>query len=398
MILHVACLPFPSYQGTQAALDAMLRASVGSKRSAELLVYSHGAYAPHAPYRIHRISDFPKVRSLRSGPSLGKLLLDARCITETRRLWRRLRPNAVVAHHVEAALAALAAGARPLYYVAHTSLTRELPVYVPMLPASMVSRVAARAEAFICRHVDGVAAVAPALARLLGGDARYLPVPWPSPPKAHPPSRGQARRALQLPGDAPIFLYAGNLDPYQGWDHLLGALAVLRATKPRASLLLATESDPGPALREARRLGVEPSVHFRRLDGERARSLAHAASDLAWIPRRTEGGLPIKMLDAFARGLPVIAMERATAGLRTQGASVIVANDDPHALAAAAARLIDDAPARDALRKRGLDYLSAHHCTAAFDGAMQTLLSAEPTSLPTPSGPPRAAVAAPRAR
>ena len=162
MILHLACLPFPSYQGTQAAIDAMLRASIESNRSAHLLVYSHGAYAPEARYPIHRIPDFPKVRSLRSGPSLGKLALDARCIAETRRLARTLQPDAIVAHHVEAALAALAARVRPLYYVAHTCVHRELPVYLPTLPEEMVSAVAAPSEAFVCRQADGVAAVAPA--------------------------------------------------------------------------------------------------------------------------------------------------------------------------------------------------------------------------------------------
>lgn len=385
MILHVACLPFPSYQGTQAALDAMLRASINSSRSAHLLVYSHGAYALNAPYPIHRVPDFPKVRSLRSGPSFGKLALDARCIAETRRLVHRIRPKAVVAHHIEAALAAIAAGVGPLYYIAHTSLSRELPVYLPMLPRRMVCGVAARTEAFVCERAHGVAAVAPALAALLGNRARYVPVPWRAPTSTDRPSRGEARRALGLPAEGHLCLYAGNLDGYQGWKHLLEALAMLRTTHVRASLLIATESDPSHAQQQAHRLRVGGSVHFRRLDGEKARALAHAASDLAWIPRRIEGGLPIKMLDAFARGLPVIAMERANAGLSTRGACMIVRNDDPGDLAAAARRLLDDGRTRDSLRERALRYLSTHHGTAAFDGAMQALLGVAPKRGPMPS-------------
>ena len=257
MILHVACLPFPSYQGTQAALDAMLRASIKSSRSAHLLVYSHGAYALSAPYPIHRMPDFPKVRSLRSGPSLGKLALDARCIAETRRLVRRIRPRAIVAHHIEAALAAIAAQVGPLYYVAHTSLSRELPVYLPMLPQRMVSRAAGRTEAFVCERAHGVAAVAPALASLLGDHVRYLPVPWRAPRSTDRPSRSEARRDLGLPPEDLVCLYAGNLDRYQGWEHLLEALAVLRTTHATASLLVATESDPRRA-------------DFERSDGRRA--------------------------------------------------------------------------------------------------------------------------------
>lgn len=397
MILHLACLPFPSYQGTQAALDAMLRASVESERTAHLLVYSHSAYASDASYPIHRIPDFPKVRSLRSGPSLGKIALDARCIAETRRLARRLQPDAFVAHHIEAALAALAARVRPLYYVAHTCVRRELPVYLPALPKAMVSGVAARAEAFVGRQADGVAAVAPALAELLGDDVQYLPVPWPPVPGADQPSRVLARDALGLPADARICLYAGNLDRYQGWEHLLKALAMLRSTHPTASLLIATESDPAPARQRARRWGIENAVHFRGLDGEQARARVHAASDAAWIPRRTEGGLPIKMLDAFARGLPVIAMERAKAGLSLNGACAVVPNDDPGSLAAAARRVIDDSGMAGSLRQRAFEYLAAHHSTGAFAEALEALFSRRAWSEPRPAERHRPASPAPRA-
>lgn len=399
MILHVACLPFPSYQGTQAALDAMLRVSFESGRQAELLVYAHGAYAPEASYRVHRIGDFPKVRSLRSGPSLGKLALDARCITETRRLVRRLRPRAVVAHHIEAAAAALAAQVRPLYYVAHTCLGRELPTYFPTLPTRMVSAVAARSEQFILERVDGAAAVAPALVDLLGGEkVQYLPVPWRKATVDERLGRVRAREALGLPPESRICLYAGNLDRYQGWEHLLEALVVLRSTHRTASLLVATESDAAPVLHEAHRLRIADSVHVRRLDGEVARALAHAASDLTWIPRRIEGGLPIKMLDAFARGLPVIAMARATAGLSIHGACRVVATADPTALAAAARTLIDEPQAAEALRNRAFRYLANHHGEASFATAIDVLLDGEPRPSPTLRAPHPAALSAPRAR
>ena len=119
----------------------MLSASAKSGRPAHLLAYAHGAYAFDAPYEIHRIPDFPRVRSLRSGPSWGKVLLDVRCVAETRRLARRLQPQAIVAHHVEAALAALAADVGPVYYVAHTSLARELSIYFRRLPVRPVSAI-----------------------------------------------------------------------------------------------------------------------------------------------------------------------------------------------------------------------------------------------------------------
>lgn len=372
-ILHVACLPFPTHQGTQAALASMVRASAELGRPVHLLTYARGAYEIDAPYPIDRIPDFPKVRSLRSGPSIGKLALDARCVVEIGRLCRQLTPEAIVAHHIEAAVAALAANVGPIHYVAHTSLERELPIYFPRLLERPLTTVARRIELWVCRQAAGIAAVAPSLSTRLGETATYLPIPWRRPVEGAPTQR-QARAALGLPAAGPIALYAGNLDPYQGWEDLIAALVALRGTHPRARLLIATESDPAPARLEATRVGVGPAVDFRRLSGESARQLAHAAADLTWIPRRTEGGVPIKMLDAFARSLPVVSTKRASAALPIDGACVCVPDDDPHALAKAADRLLADQGLADRLRPAGLHYLRRHHSVATFDAALQLLL------------------------
>lgn len=399
MILHVACLPFPSHQGTQAAIDAMLRASAGAGRDPHLLTYAHGAYEPHANYEIHRIPDFPKLRSLRSGPSWGKVALDARCVLETRRLAKALRPSAIVAHHIEAAAAALAAGVAPVYYVAHTSLRRELPVYFRRIPTRLVGAVAREVEARVCAQAAGVAAVAPALAKLLGAGTRYLPVPWEAPRTIDAPTQARARAELALAPGAQVCLYAGNLDRYQGWELLVDAIAALRRTHPAAVLLIATESEPGPARSEAERRGVADQTRFCRLDSERARALVHAASDLTWVPRRTEGGIPIKMLDAFARGLPVVAMERATACLPVKEACLVAPNDDARALAESARTLLGDGTSAAAMCTRAAHYLETEHGADAFVEAMCELLcEARPSLTARPAARPRSEARALRAR
>lgn len=398
MILHVACLPFPTYQGTQAAVAAMLQASVNTGQPTRVLTYARAAYELDAGYQVHRIPDFPNVRSLRSGPSWGKIGLDLRCVVEIRRLAEQLRPKVIIAHHIEAALATLAARAAPVYYVAHTSLARELPVYFPWLPQRLVEEFAKRIEHMVCSRAAGVAAVAPSLAQLLGERARYLPVPW-TLPTALPPSRLEARAALGLAPQGRFCLYAGNLDRYQGWEHLVEALSLLRREERRTRLLLATESDPTPALELAQRVGVGDALDIRRLDGERTRQLVHAASDLAWIPRRTEGGLPIKMLDAFARELPVVAMERATAALPLRNACLTVTDDDPGALATAAKRLLEDDLAANAFRQQARQYLTTHHCATTYERSMRALLrDTDPTLTATRPAPRPRAVEAPRAR
>lgn len=400
MILHVACLPFPSHQGTQAALHAMLEASTRDGAEPHLLVYAHGAFAPRASYNIHRIADRPRVRSLRSGPSWGKIALDLRAVHEIRVITARLRPVAVVAHHIEAAVAAIAARVRPVVYLAHTTLEHELPTYTRTLPKTLLGAAGRAAERWVCGRAHAVGAVAPSLANTLGGATQYIPVPWqPAYPTASV-DRASARAALDLPTDASIGLYAGNLDAYQGWESIMEATALLRRTRPRAHLLLATASDAAPALREAARRGVADALTVRRLDGEQARLLAHAASDFAWVPRRAEGGLPIKLLDAFARGLPAVAVERAVAGLQVCDACRVVTDDDASALADGATALLGDADAARAQAERALRYLAANHSPSRFNASLARLLNRDAV-IDQPrrrSRPPRRDVVAPRAR
>ena len=89
--LHVAALPFPTYQGTQAAIHAMLDATSRVDPDAALFTYATEGYATSTRFAVHRVGDLPRLRSLRSGPSLGKLVVDARMLFELQALARKLR-------------------------------------------------------------------------------------------------------------------------------------------------------------------------------------------------------------------------------------------------------------------------------------------------------------------
>jgi hypothetical protein len=80
------------------------------------------------------------------------------------------------------------------------------------------------------------------------------------------------------------------------------------------------------------------------------------------------------MLDAFARSLPVVAMERATAEMPLGEACVRARNDDAEALAAGARRVLEDRDTQIALREAARSYLADEHSLEAFDSAMRSLL------------------------
>jgi glycosyltransferase involved in cell wall biosynthesis len=333
--LHVAALPFPSSQGTQALLHCMLSALASAGHDTHLLCYAHGADTqPRQPgYIVHRLPLSLGLRSLRSGPSVRKLALDALLMVQLRRLAAALAPTLVVAHHVEAALACHLARV-PFVFIAHTSMHGELPSYFGPALQDMLAVGGGALEAVLCARARAVRTVSPlltALFRARGLPASTLPLPWCVPQPITPNERAHARAALDIASDERVLLYAGNLDRYQGLELIADGVRALRG-RERWRLLVATESDPAtcPALRRA-----DLPVRFARLAHEADRRLVHAAADVVAVPRKSPGGLPIKLLDALARGARVVATQRACAGLDLRGICRVVPDDDPEAFAAA---------------------------------------------------------------
>lgn len=335
--LHVACMPFPTPQGTQAIVGMMVRALRQHGHRAELLTYAHGHMDPSAPADLEprRLPDWPPVRATRSGPSLGKVALDLRMVAALRSERARAGADLVVAHNVEAAWACAAAGVTPFVYFAHTSMHDELPYYLAPRFHALASAAGDVLDRGACVRAASVLALTPLLGARLSALHPRVDVVLPpfERPTSTPPSRSTARARLGLPVDTPVALYAGNLDAYQGIELLLRALEHAPSSW---RLLVATASAPEPLRALARTHGVHERVVFAPLSTEHDRAAAHAAADVALVPRLASGGLPIKLLEALARGVPVVANRRALAGLPLEDAGdmlSVVDDDSPQALA-----------------------------------------------------------------
>lgn len=394
-ILHVAALPFPSPQGTQAAIAGMLECLASAGRDVHLLCYPHGGAEQTFSYPVHRATDFARFRSLRSGVSARKLIADAELAAALRSCLARIKPSIVIGHHVEGAMVTSRCERRVFF--AHTALAGELPMYAvddegsPPPPAarSIFSRAGALLDATLIRRAHAVGAVSPLLTQQLrelvpsaGERVRCVLPPWQNTDRTAPIDRHateRARLALGLEEDAYVWLYTGNLDSYQGWPELIRAVAITQALVPELVLLVATASDPRPLLAEAERAGVRKRVMVRQLMGEHERVLAHAAADAVAVPRSIAGGLPIKLLDAMSRGVPCVVTPSACAGLPIDDCVVLAARDDGEALAAALLHLIARPDIRGTLIRDAAEYVRAHHSHEAFlrsfDGLMDLALA-----------------------
>jgi glycosyltransferase involved in cell wall biosynthesis len=113
------------------------------------------------------------------------------------------------------------------------------------------------------------------------------------------------RAHFGVSGARPLWVCAARLESQKGHDVLLDAAAEMR--KRSFAFVLAIAGDGslrGPLEQRAARLGLTDSVHFLgRVD--EVGSL-YAAADAVVLPSRWEG-LPLSLLEALARGRPVIA-------------------------------------------------------------------------------------------
>lgn len=164
-----------------------------------------------------------------------------------------------------------------------------------------------------------------------------------------PGDRSQARRALGLPGDRPMLLFVGRIQPLKGLTIAIRALAALE--RPRGAFLVVVGGPSGPQgeaeLSRARRLvadlGVEGRVRFVAPQPHELLSTYYRAADVCLVPSRSES-FGLVALEAAACGVPVVAA--AVGGLRTlvaHGRTGLALDErEPPAFAAAVQGLLDD--------------------------------------------------------
>ena len=150
-------------------------------------------------------------------------------------------------------------------------------------------------------------------------------------------------------------LYVGELQHVKGSDLLVRAFARVQAVEPTVRLEVVGDG-PARAAVEAyvRNHGLDAAVRFvGAIAPERVLDAIDAA-DIVVLASRSEG-MPRVILEAFARGVPVVAprVGGIPEVVRDGETGVLVAPEDPAALADGLLRLIADPVHRRALGARG---------------------------------------------
>jgi glycosyltransferase involved in cell wall biosynthesis len=257
-----------------------------------------------------------------------------------RRLHHEIRFDLIHAHHYEGLLVAShAVRGTPIVYDAHTLLASELPTYRLALPRRWVRAVAPWLDRNLPRRADRIIAVSETIRHTLTTLGASAPERVHVIPNGVEWERFPVQRGITPDGRTVIF--AGNLAPYQRVDLMLEAFARLHARRPDARLMIVTDSPFTPFEPLARRLGVRAAVDLRRATFPEQPAIL-AAATVAVNPRIRCDGIPQKLLNYMAAGLPVATFESSAGPLRHEVTGLRVPDGDTVAMADALERLLTD--------------------------------------------------------
>ena len=316
----IAPEPFFEPRGTPFSEYHRIRALLELGHTVDLVTYPFGSDVELPGLRVFRCIRPPFVREVRIGPSLAKVPLD---LTLTLTVLRRAlseRYDLVHSHEEGSVIGVvLAALLRvPHLYDMHSSLPQQLNNFAysrsrllhgafRWMERFVIRR--SKAVIVICQHLeDTVREIEPRVKTVLIENA---------PGSGDEPIAGSGvaiRRELGIDARAPVVLYTGTFEAYQGLDLLFAAARVVLERRPDARFVLAggRPDQVAAARSDAARTGLGDAVIFAgQRPAEEIPSFLDAA-DLLVSPRSTGTNTPLKIYQYLRSGRAIVATRLLT--------------------------------------------------------------------------------------
>ena len=359
-ILLLAPQPFFQARGTPIAVRLVLEFLSSRGHQVDVLTYHEGSDVDIPNCRIVRIPRLPGVRNIRPGFSLKKVLCDGVMFFSCARMLRRSRYDLV--HAVEES-AFIAAALQPFtgvpyVYDMDSSLAEQLIDAFPAL--RLAAPVLRRFEAVAVRRSAGVLTVCAALQDIARRHAPDTPIGRVEDTTLLEPSLGNG--AKHLPPEtagAPVAMYVGNLEHYQGIDLLLEGFRHTLEQMKQARLVIVggRKDDIDRYGQRAAALGIHQAVHFLgpRPVSELADLLREA--DVLVSPRLKGTNTPMKIYSYLDSGTAVLATRLRTHTQVLDEQTAFLVDPEPRALGTGLATLLQDDSLREGLAARAKDHV-----------------------------------------
>ena len=316
----IAPEPFFEPRGTPFSEYHRIRALLELGHTVDLVTYPFGRDVSLTGLRIFRSVRPPFIREVRIGPSFAKILLDLTlAVTATRRAWSE-KYDAVHSHEEGSFIGVLLASSLrvPHLYDMHSSLPQQLTNF-SFSRSRVLTSFFSWMERFVVRRSKVVVVICPHLEEVVRGIEPGVPAVLieNAPGSGDTPVAGSGARIraeLGLPADAPVVLYTGTFEAYQGLDLLFASAKMVLEARPDARFVLAggRPDQIASARVDVERAGLGNAV---MLAGQRPAEdipLFLDAADVLVSPRRTGTNTPLKIYQYLRSGRPIVATRLLT--------------------------------------------------------------------------------------
>lgn len=372
-ILMLAPEPVFQPRGTPISISQRLQVLSGLGYTIDLVTYPFGEPVSIPWVRVLRVWRPWGLTHIKIGPSAAKILLDLFMAVVAMGCLLRRRYAAIHTHEEAVFIGALYARwfRLPHLYDMHSSLPQQFENwgawYAPLVTATgrALERWALRHSTVvitICQALtDHVRTVTPQTVQVL---IENLPDTLP-PMTDH--DREAARRHHNLDG-APVVVYAGNFEPYQGIDLLLSSFVQVHRAMPQARLLLVGGESSAIQRHQnwAIHHGLAEAVVFTgQLTPELAASYL-AAADVLVSPRISGTNTPLKVGAYLKAGKALVATDLPTHTQLLTPDVALLAKAEPDAFAQALLLALTGQELRMELGRRAQAFADERFSTATY--------------------------------
>ncbi len=394
-VLIVAPEPFYEDRGTPIALLHVLRSFGQHGCEIDLLTYPLGD-SPQIPHvRYLRSANPFRLRHIRIGFSLRKLLLDASLFFKLRQTLKDNDYAFIHAVEESAFLVSLLNRKRktPLVYDMQCNMAEQLCEH-PCLGVKPLHRLWHACQRWLIRR-SSIVASSHGLRDYVRSASPGKPVhEWCYPNQVSTPDPATVkslRDELHIAPGQPVVVYTGNFESYQGLDLLAQAMPAVAARFPEVVFLLVGGDKTGMAA-----LGKDlshnlPAANYRLLPRQpQARMSAYMGiADVLVSPRNYGHNLPLKVIEYLASARPIVATDIDAHRSILSDETAILTQPDSAAFSDGIIRLLADPQLRHCYAQRGLAYYRDHLDWDHFHLATGQLINEAVTSTPQTQMPAR---------
>jgi glycosyltransferase involved in cell wall biosynthesis len=320
-VLMIAPEPFFEPRGTPFSEYYRTRAFTELGHEVDMVTYPIGSDVSIPGLRLFRAARVPGIRSIRIGPSLAKIPLDVMVFLSAIRRLLTTRYDLMDCHE-EAGLMGVFLSPLfnvPMIYDMHSSLPEQLSNF-RFSRSRLLKYVFHLLERWTIRGSKAVIVICPYLAEVVARVDPQRPTfliensPLAESGKpATPQEVDELRGGLGLAG-APVVLYTGTFEPYQGFELLFDAFRGVAEKEPQVRLLMVGghPEQVREAQAKARNRGIDGKVVFagQRPPAEMPRYLA--VGDVLVSPRSSGTNTPLKIYSYLRAGKPIVATRLLT--------------------------------------------------------------------------------------